>query len=55
MEWVMDIPSTAGTHNIILQPGEYKAVYRPKSETRTLYTKNKDFKISTGINTTLTL
>ena len=55
MQWVMDIPKEAGRHELIMQPGEYIAVYRVKSETRTLYSKERNFKISSGINTTLSL
>lgn len=55
MKWVKDIPSTAGRHEIIMQPGNYSVVYRLKSETRTLYTKKMPFAVSSGINTTIAL
>lgn len=55
MKWVKDIPSTAGRHEIIMQPGNYTVVYRLKSETRTLYTKKMPFAVSSGINTTIAL
>lgn len=55
LEWVMDLPLGSGKHNLVMQPGVYQVIYRPKSETRTLYTKNKEFKITTGTNTMLTL
>jgi len=55
MVWVKDIPSVAGRHEIIMQPGNYTVVYRLKSETRTLYTKTMPFTISSGINTTIAL
>lgn len=55
MVWVKDIPSVAGRHEIIMQPGNYSVVYRLKSETRTLYTKSQAFTISSGINTTIAL
>jgi Ca-activated chloride channel homolog len=55
MEWVKDIPTEAGRHEIIMQPGNYVAVYRLKSETRTLYTKKLPFTISSGVNTTIAL
>ena len=55
MVWVMDLSSSQLKQFHILQPGDYKVIYRPKSETRTLYTKNKEFKIQSGINTTITL
>lgn len=55
MKWVMDVPKESGRHELIMQPGEYIAVYRVKSETRTLYSKERAFKISSGINTSLSL
>jgi len=55
MEWVTDIDGSRTSQFIAMQPGEYKAVYRAKSETRTLYSKTVDFKITTGSNTVLTL
>jgi Ca-activated chloride channel family protein len=55
MEWVTDIDGSRTSQFITMQPGEYKAVYRAKSETRTLYSKTIDFKITTGSNTLLTL
>jgi Ca-activated chloride channel family protein len=55
MEWVSDIDGSRTSQLITMQPGEYKAVYRAKSETRTLYSKTIDFKITTGSNTVLTL
>lgn len=55
MEWVCDIDGSKTLQNITMQPGEYRCIYRVKSETRTLYTKKIDFKISTGINTPVTL
>ena len=55
MVWVMDLPTTAGRHELIIQPGNYEVVYRPKSETRTLYTRKKPFSVTSGINTSLSL
>jgi len=55
MIWVMDFNSSQPKQLHSLQPGEYIVVYRPKSETRTLYTKKKEFKVQSGINTQLSL
>jgi hypothetical protein len=51
----MNVDGTKSLQYITMQPGEYKLVYRIKSETRTLYSKTKDFKITTGTNTPITL
>ncbi len=55
MVWVMDFNSSQPKQLHSIQPGEYTVVYRPKSETRTLYTKKKEFKVQSGINTQLSL
>lgn len=54
-EWVCDIDGSKQLQYITMQPGDYKIIYRVKSETRTLYTKNLEFKITTGTNTVVTL
>jgi len=55
MVWVKDIDGTRPNQDFPMQPGEYKVVYRIKSETRTIYSKTKDFKITSGVNTQISL
>lgn len=55
MEWVTDLDGAKTLQYLTLQPGNYKVVYRVKSETRTLYSKTVDFKINSGANTVITL
>jgi Ca-activated chloride channel homolog len=55
MEWVRDIDGISAKLDFPMQPGNYKVVYRNKSETRTLYSKTIDFKITSGSNTLITL
>lgn len=55
MEWIVDLDGTKTIQYLTMQPGEYKVVYRVKSETRTLYSKTQDFKITSGTNTVITL
>jgi hypothetical protein len=50
MEWVADV-SDAFYQTIIMQPGKYIVAGRSKSETRTIYTFEKEFTI-TSANTT---
>lgn len=50
VEWVCDI-SDAYFQTIIMQPGKYIMIARSKSETRTIYTFEKEF-IITSANTT---
>jgi hypothetical protein len=33
---------------VVLQPGDYKCVFRPAGSKRTFYTVEKDFKIESG-------
>lgn len=55
MEWVKDIEGIGAKIDFPMQPGDYKVVYRNKSETRTLYSKTINFKITSGSNTIITL
>lgn len=55
MEWVKDVDGTRPQQDFPMQPGDYKVVYRVKSETRTLYSKTKDFRITSGSNTIISL
>lgn len=55
MVWVKDIDGTRPNQDFPMQPGEYRIVYRIKSETRTIYSKTKDFKITSGANTIIAL
>lgn len=55
LEWVMDLNGRVPKQMINMQPGEYTVVYRTAGETRTLYSKNKIFKINSGTNTQLSI
>jgi Ca-activated chloride channel family protein len=48
LEWVYSFKSDSGSETIVLQPGEYKVVFRPLASKRTFYTIEKDFVISSG-------
>lgn len=57
-EWVADISgvTTPGIkESFQLQPGSYKIVYRKKNEKKITNTSEKDFKITSGINTPVSL
>src|SRR5690606_35816532 len=49
-EWVADV-SDAFLQYIVMQPGTYKIIGRSKSETRTIYTFEKEFTITSGTTT----
>ena len=55
LEWVMDLNGSIPKQFINMQPGEYTVVYRVAGETRTLYSKNKVFKINSGAITQLAI
>jgi Ca-activated chloride channel family protein len=55
LEWVCDIDPNKMGQVIIMQPGEYKVIGRYKAETRTVYTFEKPFKITTGTAVNMTL
>jgi Ca-activated chloride channel homolog len=54
-EWVCDIEPNRMGQVIIMQPGEYRVIGRYKAETRTVYTFEKPFKITTGAAVNMTL
>jgi len=53
--WVYRLPVESRRHNLIIQPGEYKIVYKSKSSTRSNNTFERLFKITSGIATNITL
>lgn len=48
LEWVYSFKSDSGSETVVLQPGDYKVVFRPFGSKRTFYTIEKDFIISSG-------
>jgi Ca-activated chloride channel family protein len=53
--WVADIPQNAGRYDLTMQPGRYQIIYRSKNETRMIYSKTKDFKITSLTSTYITI
>ena len=56
-EWVTDVTANDGDPNdsYYLQPGYYKLIYKDKKSSRTIETRERDFKITSGNNVSLTL
>lgn len=48
LTWVCNTNDKATTENIVLQPGNYRIIYRSKSAHETIYTKEQKFKIDPG-------
>jgi hypothetical protein len=45
----------ATKETVVLQPGNYRVVYRPKNSRGTEFTLNKPFRITSGTSITLTI
>ncbi len=48
LKWVENLDDTQTKETFIMQPGEYKVVYRPKASRESVYTVEKLFKIVSG-------
>ena len=48
MEWVYNMDENLTKETVILQPGKYKVVFRPKGSKESIYTIEKDFSIVSG-------
>ena len=48
LKWVYNLDERKTQQNIIMQPGNYRAVYRPKNTKQSIYTINKRFTIKSG-------
>ena len=48
LQWVLNLDQKKLRQNMILQPGSYRIVYRPKNTKQSIYTVNKKFTIKSG-------
>ena len=48
MEWVYNMDKNLSKETIVLQPGRYKVVFRPKNSKESIYTIEKDFSVISG-------
>ena len=48
LKWVYNLDQNTTQQNIIMQPGNYRVVYRPKNTKQAIYTINKRFTIKSG-------
>jgi len=53
MVWVCNMDNSELRQSITLQPGHYKIVFRAKNAKQSIYTKEEEFKIKSGISTSL--
>lgn len=55
LTWVCNLDDKRTNENLILQPGNYRIVFRTKSAKETIYTKEQKFKVDAGGSTTVKL
>ncbi|MCK5171154.1 MAG: VWA domain-containing protein, partial [Bacteroidales bacterium] len=48
LKWIYNLDQKTTQQNIIMQPGNYRVVYRPKNTKQAIYTINKRFSIKSG-------
>ncbi len=48
LSWVCNLDENQTRETIILQPGKYKVVYRPKNSRESIYTIEKEFRVISG-------
>ena len=48
IEWIYNLDMYRLGQNLVLQPGNYRIVYRPKNTKQSIYTINKKFTIKSG-------
>ncbi|MGB0897363.1 MAG: vWA domain-containing protein [Flavobacteriaceae bacterium] len=55
LEWIYNISPNTDRETIVLQPGNYRAVYRGANVKQVIYTKEKRFKVNSGASTQVKL
>lgn len=55
MTWVCKLPVEKRNHQLVIQPGDYKIIYRAKGATRSNNTFERSFKVNSGQATNLLL
>lgn len=55
LKWIYKVPTDSRNHNMLIQPGRYKVIYRSKGAYRSNQTFEREFTITSGSATNLTL
>jgi Ca-activated chloride channel family protein len=55
LTWVCKLPSDKRSHQLIIQPGDYKIIYRAKGSSRSSNTFERSFKVNSGQATNILL
>ena len=48
LKWIANLDDTQTKETFVMQPGDYKVIYRPKASRESIYTTEKIFKIVSG-------
>lgn len=51
LEWLYNISPNTTRETVVLQPGNYRAVYRGANSKQVIYTQEKSFKVTSGAST----
>jgi len=52
LKWIYNLNDSPNGENLVMQPGTYRIVYRPKNANQSTYTLEKTFKIESGTSVT---
>ena len=55
LQWIYNFDQQNSRPSLILQPGEYRVIYRPKNTKESIYTINKRFSIKSGSSNSIIL
>jgi len=55
LKWIYNLTENTTQESLILQPGKYRVVFRTKYTTRSAYTVEKSFKVTSGTSVSVKL
>ena len=55
LTWIYNLDDNSTRENVLLQPGNYRVVFRPKNSKEAIYTIEKSFRIASGAGTTINI
>jgi Ca-activated chloride channel family protein len=55
LTWIYNLSENTTRESVLLQPGNYRVVFRPKNSKESVYTIEKSFRITSGSGTTINI
>jgi Ca-activated chloride channel family protein len=55
MKWVCNLDESVSKETVVLQPGNYRVVFRARNARESVYTVDKTFKVASGVSSIVTL